>query len=137
VEIATAEQMPKEPCNVHGDAKTRLLVDLPQGQWPRAALAVDTAQVAPVIVKAPTLIAENDPYNAVKSTTRAKPASRTADAEGLPDPTKPVLKAKPVEPAEDKPVEVRRAQPVRPLDEAPHDTILRAQPPPPSELDNG
>jgi penicillin-binding protein 1A len=137
IEIATAEQMPKEPCNVHGDAKTRLLVDLPQGQWPRAALAVDTAQVAPVIVKAPTLIAENDPYNSVKSTTRAKPTSRTADSEGLPDPTKPVLKAKPVEPAEDKPVEVRRAQPVRPLDEAPNDTILRAQPPPPSELDNG
>jgi penicillin-binding protein 1A len=134
VELATAEQMPKEPCNVHGDARTRLVLDLPQGQWPRAALAVDTAQVAPVIVKSPTLIAENDPYNSVKSTTRAKPLPRTPDTEGLPDPTKPVLKAKPVQPAEDdQQIEVRRAQPVHPVPAADDDTTLRAQPPPASD----
>jgi penicillin-binding protein 1A len=135
-EIATGPQTPKDPCNIHGDAKTRLLVDLPAGQWPRAALAVDTAQVAPVIVKGPTLLAENDPYNAVKSTARPSQAQRPPESEGL-DPTKPVLKAKPVEPEEkEKPVEVRRAEPVRPLDDEPEEDLLRAEPPPASELGN-
>ena len=104
-ELATSEQMPTEPCNVHGDARGRIVRDLPEGEWPRAALAVDTAQVKPVVVKGATLMAETDPYNAVRSTAKPKvetPAPEkletTSAAENeLPDPTKPVLKAQPVD----------------------------------------
>jgi 1A family penicillin-binding protein len=145
-ELATAAQMPTEPCNVHGDTRSRIVRDLPQGEWPRAALAVDTSQVSPVIVKGPTLIAENDPYNAVRSTVKPKaevaetekPASAPAD-NGMPDPTKPILRAQPVTPAEqtpEKPIEIRRAEPVHPMDEVPDDAILKPPPPPPLDLGN-
>ena len=116
---------------------------------------MDTAQLPPVVVKGPTLIAENDPYNAVRST--AKPKAEVAAAEletasrerpagtaaenGLPDPTKPVLKAQPVTPAdkalvEETPVEVRRAQPVHPMDQVPDGDILKPTPPPSLDLGN-
>ncbi|MDQ6859676.1 MAG: PBP1A family penicillin-binding protein, partial [Verrucomicrobiota bacterium] len=76
-ELATKEQMPTDPCDVHGDARTRIAHDLPEAGVPRAALAVDTAQVKAIPLQAPTLLAENDPYTAVKST--VKPP-RPADA---------------------------------------------------------
>ncbi len=72
-EFATKEQMPTDSCNVHGDARARIVRDLPDAGVPRAALAVDTAQVKAVPVKGPTLLAENDPYNAVKSTEKPLP----------------------------------------------------------------
>src|ERR1041384_6035553 len=68
VEIATAAQMPKDSCNVPGEAKARLVRDLPDSGFPRAALAVDPSQVSPVAVKGPVLLAENDPYGSVNST---------------------------------------------------------------------
>jgi hypothetical protein len=141
-ELATSAQTPTEPCNVHGESRSRLVRELPAGDWPRAALAVDTSQVPAVVAKGPTLLAENDPYNAVKSTVKPKPAEEVPD-NGMPDPTKPVLKAQPVEPSDGKPVlkaqpvepatgkpvEVRRAEPVHPMDEVPDDSILKNTPP--------
>jgi penicillin-binding protein 1A len=150
-ELATSAQIPTEPCNVHGDARGRIVRDLPEGEWPRAALAVDTAQVTPVIVKEPTLIADADPYNAVRSTAKPKvetPApekleTTSATENGLPDPTKPVLKAQPVTAAdraaaaaEQTPVEIRRAEPVRPMDQVPQEQILKSTPPPTLDLGN-
>jgi 1A family penicillin-binding protein len=131
-ELATKEQMPQDPCPVHGDARARIARDLPDAGVPRAALAVDTAQVKPVALKGPTLLADADPYNAVKSTVRPPKPPDPADNEVKPvavpptvaeeidpenDPT--VLRAVPVDPAdtaaviEDEPTEVRRAEPVR------------------------
>jgi 1A family penicillin-binding protein len=141
-ELATSAQAPTEPCNVHGEPRSRLVRELPAGDWPRAALAVDTSQVQAVVAKGPTLLAENDPYNAVKSTVKPKPDEEAPD-NGMPDPTKPVLKAEPVEPSDGKPVlkaqpvepaagkpvEVRRAEPVHPMDEVPDDSILKNTPP--------
>jgi 1A family penicillin-binding protein len=148
-ELATAAQTPTDPCNVHGDARGRIVRDLPQAEWPRAALAVDTAQLSPVVVKNPTLIADADPYNAVRSTAKPKAETPTpektemdsAATNGLPDPTKPVLKAQPVTPAdraaaEQTPVEIRRAQPVRPMDQVPEEEILKPTPPPSLDLGN-
>jgi penicillin-binding protein 1A len=169
MEIATAAQVPTEPCNVHGEARTRLVRDLPASGFPRASLAVDPAQVTPIAVKGPVLLAENDPYNAVNSTVKPKPPpekekiqteNTASNEESMPDPSKPVLKAKPVEPDETKPVlkaepveldstkpilkavpveptsptpkEIRRAQPVHPADEIPSDQILKVTPPPPA-----
>ena len=153
-ELATKAQLPTEPCDVHGDASGRIVRDLPGAEWPRAALAVDTAQLSPIIVKGPTLVADDDPYNAVRSTAKPKievPATAnpepgapeqstgTAAENGLPDPTKPVLKAQPVAPAdkppaEQTPVEIRRAEPVRPMDQVPATDILKATPPPTLDL---
>ena len=55
-EFATKEQMPTDPCSVHGDPRARIVRDLPDAGVPRAALAVDTAQVKAVPVKGPTLL---------------------------------------------------------------------------------
>ena len=134
MEIATSAQMPTEPCNVHGEARARLVRDLPASGFPRASLAVDPTQVSPIAVQGPVLLAENDPYNAVNSTTKPKapsekekpptdkPISSNAE-ENMPDPTKPILKAQPIEPDLNKPV--LKAEPVE-LD--PTKPILKAQP---------
>ena len=105
VELATSAQMPTEPCNVHGEVRTRLVRDLPASGFPRASLAVDPKQVTPITPQGPVLLAENDPYNAVHSTVKPKPAEKPepekspgADEKNLPDPTKPVLKAEAVQP---------------------------------------
>ena len=127
-EFATAAQTPTEPCNIHGEPRARLAHDLPS-EWPRAALAVDTRQVQSVIVKGPALIAENDPYNSVRSTVKPKAETETPKPESkaeettMPDPTKPIFRAEPVTPeekaaAEERPVEIRRAIPVNPADKA-------------------
>ena len=132
MELATAAQMPTEPCNVHGEARARLVRDLPASGFPRAALAVDPSQVSPVAVKGPVLLAENDPYNAVNSTVKPKPppekekseSETTAnEPETMPDPSKPILKAQPVVPEETKPIP--KAEPVEPNLDKP---VLKAQP---------
>jgi len=161
VEIATAAQMPTQPCDVHGEARARLVRDLPASGFPRASLAVDPTHVSPVAVKGPVLLAENDPYNSVNSTVRPKPPpekenSSKAD-ENMPDPTKPVLKAQAIDPDSTRPIskaetveldptkpilraqpvepkEIRRAEPVHPADEIPSDQILKPTPPPPADL---
>jgi 1A family penicillin-binding protein len=128
-ELATAAQMPTEPCNVHGEARTRLVRDLPASGFPRASLAVDPKKVEPIPAQGPVLLAENDPYNAVHSTLKPKPVekpspqeSATADPNQLPDPTKPVLKAEAVATPSEKPV--LKAERVEPETTKP---ILRAE----------
>jgi hypothetical protein len=161
-EIGTAAQIPTDSCNVHGEARARLVRDLPASGFPRASLAVDPKQVSPVAVKGPVLLAENDPYNAVNSTLKPKPPPNSkAEEEEMPDPTKPILKAQPagldpskpilkaeaVDPDSNKPIlkaepveptpqvkEIRRAEPVHPADEIPKDQILKPSPPPPADL---
>ena len=127
-ELATKEQTPTDPCNVHGDARMRIARDLPEAGVPRAALAVDTNQVKPVAVKGPTLLADADPYHAVRSTVKPPKPEEPADNEvkaAIPvdeqaavapenDPT--ILRAEPVRRGEGQPAaereEVRRAEPV-------------------------
>jgi 1A family penicillin-binding protein len=131
IELATSTQMPTEPCNVHGEARTRLVRDLPASGFPRASLAVDPKQVPPITPQGPVLMAENDPYNAVHSTVKPKPVEKTEpeqspaaeDKDKLPDPTKPVLKAEPVESPSEKPV--LKAERVEPESTKP---VLRAEP---------
>jgi penicillin-binding protein 1A len=73
MEIATAAQAPTEPCNVHGEPRARLARNLPSGELPRAALAVDLSEVTPVVIKSPTLLADKDPYNSQKPTLKPEP----------------------------------------------------------------
>lgn len=74
-EIGTDEQAPKLSCGVHSDAgggKAMVSTHSPlneaksPSQYPRATLAVDLAKVTPVPMKAPTVVAEEDPYKSVK-----------------------------------------------------------------------
>jgi penicillin-binding protein 1A len=141
MEIGTAAQLPTEPCNVHGEPRTRLVRELPsEGELPRAELAVDLTQITPVVVSNPTLLAEKDPYNSVKASAKPPPEPEKEAAEKqkiddqTPEPGVPIKKAIPVEPQEEKPVEIRRAEPVGPLDEVPDDSLLKAETPPPTDL---
>src|SRR5213595_2925625 len=130
-ELATSAQMPTEPCNVHGEVRTRLVRDLPVSGFPRASLAVDPKQVTPISPKGPVLMAENDPYNAIHSTVKPKPVEKPEPEKSpaaeeptkLPDPTKPVLKAEAVESPTEKPV--LKAERVEPDETKP---VLRAEP---------
>ena len=153
VELATSAQMPTEPCNVHGEVRTRLVRDLPASGFPRASLAVDPKQVSPIPPQGPVLLAENDPYNAVHSTVKPTPVEKpeTEKAPGaddqskLPDPTKPVLKAEAVQPEETQPAPkaeavetpsdkpVLRAEPVTPTPQKSPKEIRRAEPVRPSD----
>jgi 1A family penicillin-binding protein len=74
MEIAPPSQAPTEPCNVHGEPRARLARDLPSSDLPRAALAVDLSEVAPIAIKSPTLLADKDPYNSLKPTLKPEPA---------------------------------------------------------------
>ncbi|MDQ2918433.1 MAG: penicillin-binding transpeptidase domain-containing protein, partial [Verrucomicrobiota bacterium] len=135
-ELATQEQMPTDPCSVHGDARTRIVHDLPDAGVPRASLAVDTAQVHAVALKGPTLLAENDPYNAIKSTAKPPKPNEQSDAEvKAAIPVTPPPKA---EPAEEEPAALR-AQPVTAAEKTPNEQstdepprraepVLRAEP---------
>jgi 1A family penicillin-binding protein len=163
VEIASSSQMPTEPCNVHGDPSARLVRDLPSAEsdLPHAQPAVDLSAVAPVIAKGPTLLADKDPYNSIKATTKPQPEpeQQTSEqtnrdnaetppraipanpprAEPVETPTlrAPIMKAIPVQPQEEEtPAEIRKAQPVGPLDEESEGSILRAETPPP-QTDSG
>jgi 1A family penicillin-binding protein len=73
MELATSAQTPTEPCNVHGEPRTRLVRDLPPSDLPRAAPAVDLSEVTPVPVRNPTLLADKDPYNSLKPTLKPEP----------------------------------------------------------------
>src|SRR5438046_2573162 len=66
MEIGTQSQLPTEPCNVHGEPRARLARFFRSEELPRAALAVNLTEVAPIVVKGPTLLADQDPYNSLK-----------------------------------------------------------------------
>ena len=156
MEIATVAQMPTEPCNIHGEPRPSIVADLPASEAPRAELAADLSEVRPISLKAPTLLAQNDPYNSVKAAAKIETADQTPnDAQNIdnretqtagadtrnqkidkadPDVGKPVLRAIPVQPkAEETPVEIRRAMPVGPMDEVDQGALLKATTPTPSD----
>ena len=163
-EIATAAQMPTEPCNVHGEPRMPVVADAPAAEAPRAQLAADLTEVKPVIVKSPTLLAENDPYNSARSIAKIDKATEEQVAEKetpqktdnrerdamrgdarnqktdkarSADDAKPILRAIPVEPEpEETPVEIRRAVPVGPMDEVEEGALLKAATPSPSKSDD-
>jgi hypothetical protein len=157
--------MPTEPCNIHGEPRLRVVADAPAAEVPRAQLAADLSEVKPVILKSPTLLAENDPYNSAKSVARidtADAAERVAEQEtpqkidnrqpgatpaevrnqktskaSSTDDGKPILKAIPVQPQpEETPVEIRRAVPVGPMDEVEEGALLKATTPSPAGADD-
>src|SRR5213075_2383798 len=162
MEIATAAQMPNELCNIHGEPRARIVTETETkgAEAPRAEAAADLSQVKSIALKGPTLLAQNDPYNSVRSIVkieadnpdRAAPEAEKTESEEaenvgieVRDPKienakreagKPVLRAIPVEPKpEETPVEIRRAVPVGPMDEVDQGALLKAATPSPGESD--
>jgi penicillin-binding protein 1A len=135
LEWATDEQVPVDQCDVHSESvRTQLVKKFENSQWPRAALAVDTNEVAPVTMQGPTLIARDDPYDAVGSTFKPKPVAKEEGTPAPFDPEKPVKRAIAVTPMPDGEVQVRRAEPVRPIDEAGQEPLLPSEPPAPLDF---
>ena len=73
MEIATPSQGPTDQCNIHGEPRARLAHEFGSSDLPRAELAVNLSEVTPVAIRSPTLIADKDPYNSVKSTLKPEP----------------------------------------------------------------
>ncbi|HEV2095788.1 MAG TPA: transglycosylase domain-containing protein [Chthoniobacterales bacterium] len=131
-ELATTAQMPTDPCNVHGEARARLVRDLPTSGVPRAALVADTKQLEPVTIRGPVLLADNDPYNSIRSTEtpKASPTSETI-APGKPDASEPL--AAPASAATSPPATdgssaaepILRAIPLTPIEQRPAESIGR------------
>jgi penicillin-binding protein 1A len=131
-EIATAEQAPKLDCD-HGNTQQQDLVKetvAPQGEWPRAALAVEVSSVQPVAIKGPVVIGDYDPYESVKATTAGQ-ATKVGQVAQI-DSVKTGGAAPESAPSELP--EVRRAEPVRPIDRAGSDSLIKLEPPPPLEF---
>ena len=163
-EIATPAQMPTETCNIHGEPRAPVVADAPAAEVPRAQLAADLSEVKPVVLKSPTLLAENDPYNSARSVakidvapeeqvaeketaqkidnrptgvTRAEVLNQKANKPNGDDDGKPILKAIPVQPQpKETPVEIRRAVPVGPMDEVEEGALLKSAAPSPTRSDD-
>jgi len=147
IEYATAGEVPKIRCDIHGGGVRNYAKQFDEGGWPRAAAAVDLATIRPVAVSAPTLLGFNDIYQSVHpgmtmledgSIPVAKaipvkkedmPAAETAaEATGGRPEAPPVQPAPPqAEP------EVRKAESIAPLD-SPLDKPT-IQLPPPATMD--
>ena len=164
MEIGTAAQVPTELCNVHGEPRTRLVREATESEFPRAASAVDLKEIRPVIPKAPTLLADKDPYNSARGAIKPAPTPeptqeppKTIEAETAalpaqakpPEPGAPIMKAIPVQPSTAEPAkaipvqpstaepaEIRKAVPVGPLDEVQDESMLKTSTPPPTDLEN-
>jgi penicillin-binding protein 1A len=164
MEIGTAAQVPTELCNVHGEPRTRLVREATESEFPRAASAVDLKEIRPVIPKAPTLLADKDPYNSARGAIKPAPTPEPAqeppqkiEAETAalpaqakpPEPGAPIMKAIPVQPSAvqpakaipvqpstAEPAEIRKAVPVGPLDEVQDESMLKTSTPPPTDLEN-
>jgi membrane peptidoglycan carboxypeptidase len=107
-EFSTAKQLPKETCWLHGDDNRSFVRTLHSQDAPRATSATDTAQAAPVLVRAPTVLGD-DPYQSVKPRPKEQPElAQASKADWTPAP-----RALPVDKP---PPNVRRAEPVGPLD---------------------
>jgi len=94
LEIGTDKQLPTEPCNVHGEARARLVKETGDSEFPRAASVVDLSSIPMVVPKGPTLLADKDPYNSVRATVKPTPPP-----EAITESTPAATPSKPVEPA--------------------------------------
>jgi len=125
IEYATAAEIPRQECDVHGNGVRSYDKAIDEAGWPRAAAAVDLSRVRPVPVSAPTLLAQNDLYRSVnpslKSTSGDDSSVKVARAT-TPDGRDPLASgstnvpvAQPASPAAGE-MEVRRAEPAGPMD---------------------
>jgi len=111
IEYATAKEMPKIVCDIHGSGVRSYVKKIGQSKWPRAMVVKDTSQVSPVAVKAPTLIGLTDVYNSVR------PVSQRIDTANIPvqralPANEPLTKQTEPEQQKSQEPEIRRAEAV-------------------------
>jgi penicillin-binding protein 1A len=131
-ELASADQIPIDFCDLHGGGVRTATKNLPPGQWPRAALAVDLSAHQPVAMQGPTIIGDYDPYNAIQGVNNLMAAQALT---GQLAPMKSAAEVPmPVEGPSGEP-EVRRAVPVRPIEQlATPEVPIKLDPPAPIEF---
>ena len=130
-EIVDESAIPSQACTVHnGGAQLTSLKVIPGEQWPRAVAAVSVTEKTPVVLKAPTVIGEVDPYNSVQAINNVIAAralnGQVAPLESsinVPAPSAPAVAGEP---------EVRRAEAVRPQDQMQiQESAIKLDPPEP------
>lgn len=135
-ELATAAQIPDLVCEGPGASLPTFAqrgFPLEEGEWPRAAPAMDLSLVRPVAVRAPSVVGFSDPYDAINPGAQDGRDIRIARA--IPVNLDSSMEQEIDEPIfVDQPQEIRRAQPAGPLDSLPGETVLELPAPPPIDL---
>ncbi len=110
-EYARIGKAPAVACSVHAGGIKSYVKEYEEGEWPRAAAAVDLSKVRPVDVSSAPVLGAGDPYDAVSPATMAVldgevPVAEAVQVASLPDGAGPAAggAANPV-------AEVRKAEP--------------------------
>jgi penicillin-binding protein 1A len=145
IEYATAAQVPKIRCDIHGGGVRNYAKQFDEAGWPRAAAAVDLSTIRPVAVSAPTLLGFNDIYQSVHPgmetledgsipVAKAIPVGKKekdAQAAGAP-PAPEALPVAPVAPVAEP--EVRKAESITPLDSPLDKPVIQLPSPAPMDF---
>jgi len=134
-EWGTAEQAPRDSCDVHGEpGSRRSAVARSTGEGPRAEIAVDLGSFMPTPMRSATVVGD-DPYGSIRSVPvpRAIPVGPDEPAElpptvPIPTPEAQTAEAAPEAPAGEPPI--RRAESVRTLDIPDEESVIRLEAPP-------
>lgn len=108
-ELATQAQLPSIPCDIHGGGVRTYAQEFNEGDWPRAATAIDLTKIRPIAVISPALLGFNDIYRSVR------PGAETNNDADVPVAKAIAVNAPPPAAEATNPqgeVEVRRAEPV-------------------------
>ncbi len=156
-EYATADEIPTEIGDVYQGGERSYNKEIDQSEWPRAAAAIDLTHIHPVVLNAPTLLAQNDLYHSVNpilqlstgsgqniqvkratgvdgkdpGLTGAGVAGTNAGARGVSDELMSTNSAASTT-GDDR--EVRRAEPVSPMDLPAAGPVITIPPPKPAEF---
>ncbi len=137
-ELASADQMPKIPCDIHGGGIRSYTQEFDQEDWPRAASAIDLTKIRPIAVTSPALTGYNDIYRSVRPGEGADNDDTIPIAKAIPVNVPPPA-AEAIDPAQQPPageIEIRRAEPVNSSPDAFEAPSLEASPPDPIQFFN-
>ena len=136
-ELASEDQIPKIPCDIHGGGIRSYTREFEEEDWPRAASAVDLTKIRPVAVVSPALTGYNDIYRSVRPGEGVENDDSVPVAKAIPvNVAPPAAEAvgAPQSPAGE--IEVRRAEPVNSSAQPFEAPALEAAPPDPIQFFN-
>lgn len=136
-ELASEDQIPKIPCDIHGGGIRSYTREFEEEDWPRAASAVDLTKIRPVAVVSPALTGYNDIYRSVRPGEGVENDDSVPVAKAIPvNVAPPAAEAvgAPQSPAGE--IEVRRAEPVNSSAQPLEAPALEAAPPDPIQFFN-
>ncbi len=131
-EMATAEQKPKDICDLHSGIPRKHVETRSAGEWPRAAPVADVTVIVPVKMRSPTVLGDVDPWNSTQALNNAF-ARRALTGQVAPVSSSSEIPA-PTEVVGGEP-EVRRAEPVGVTETMTgHEPTIDLEPPPPIDF---